>query len=92
MNVPVYCDDKVECKATHPALLDTNPDNNIEVPPRNWNIPKSDPSPVRRSVLGNGLEEVRWDLAQVPRRKGFWVTARENVTTKIALGNHLGNC
>ena len=35
MNVPVYCDDKVECKATHPALLDTNPDNNIEVPPRN---------------------------------------------------------
>ena len=71
---------EVERKATHPTLLDTKQDDKIEVPPRNQNIPKANLIPVRRIVLGNGLEEVMWELTKVPRRKGFWRTARENVS------------
>ena len=67
MNVPVDYYYKVERKDTHPTPLDTNQDDEIEVPPRNWNIPKSDPNPVRRSVLGSGLKEVRWDSTKLPR-------------------------
>ena len=61
MNVPVYYDYEVDHNATHPTLLDTKQDNKIEFLPRNWNIPKADPNPVRRSVLGSGLEDSRWD-------------------------------
>ena len=80
MNVPVDYDNEVERKATNPALLDIKQDDEIEDPPRNRNISKANQSPVRRGVLESGLEEVRWDLTRVPRRKEFWVTARENVS------------
>ena len=86
MNVPVFYDDKVECKSPHPALLDTKQNDGIKVTPNNQNIPKADPSPVCRSVSGRVIEEVRWHLAQVPRRKGIWVTVKENVTTKKSFG------
>ena len=59
MKVPVYYDDEVDQKATHLALLYTKQDEEIEVLPRNWNTPKADPSPVRRSVLESGLKEAR---------------------------------
>ena len=58
MNVPMYYDDKVEGKATHPKLLDTKKEDDILVPPCNRNITKTDQK--------SGLQEVRWDLAQVP--------------------------
>ena len=90
MNVPVYYDDKVECKSPHPALLDTKQNDGIKVTPNNQTIPKADPSPVCRSVSGRVIEEVRWHLAQVPRRKGIWVTVKENVTKKRVLGNRPG--
>ena len=80
MSVPVDCDYGVDWKATHPTLLGTNQDNEIEVPPQNWNITKSYPSLVRMSVLENGIDEDRWDLARVPRQRGFLGTARENVS------------
>ena len=54
-NVPVDYGDEVEWKATHPALLDINQDNKIEVPPQNGNITKADLSPLCRSVLESGL-------------------------------------
>ena len=66
MNVPVVYDEEVEQKATHPALLDIKQDNEIKVFPQNRNIPKANPSPVWRSVLECGLEEVRWELTRVP--------------------------
>ena len=69
MNISVDYDDEVEQKATHPTLLGIKQDDDIEVPPQNWNIPKADPSPVCRSVLESGLEEARWDSTRVPRRK-----------------------
>ena len=87
MNIPVDYDDGVERKATHPALLDTKNHNNIMVPSCNRNIPKADPNPVRRSVLGSGLEEVRWDSAQIPRQKGLYRTSKENISDKILLNN-----
>ena len=71
INVPVYYDDEVKRKSEHPALLNNRQDNKIKVPTCNRSIPKSDPSPVRRSVLGGDLEEVRWGLTQVPQQKGF---------------------
>ena len=77
MNFTVEYDAGVERKATCPTLLYTKQDNNIKVLPRNWNITKVDPSPMRRSMLENGIEEVRWDLVQVPQQKGILITARE---------------
>ena len=52
MNVHVDYVDKVDCKATHPALLYTNHYNEIKVLPRNHDIIKADSSLVRRSMLG----------------------------------------
>ena len=77
MNVPVDYDDEVECKATHPVLLGTKQDKEIKVPPCNRNIPKADPSPVHRSVLGNGFMELRWDLSRVPQKNEFWGSTRD---------------
>ena len=67
MNVPVYYDYEVDHNATHPTLSDTKQNNKIEFLPRNWNIPKADPSPVRSNVLGNVIKEVRWYMALFPR-------------------------
>ena len=61
MNVTMDYDDEVECKATHPTILDTNEDDDIVFLPHNWNIPKADPNTVHRIVLGSGLKEVRWE-------------------------------
>ena len=69
MNFTVDYDAGVERKATCPTVLDTKHYNKIKVLPHNFNITKVDPNPVRRSMLDNGIEEVRWDLAQVPRQK-----------------------
>ena len=77
MNFSVYYGHGVERKATIPTLLYTKQDNNIKDLPRNWNITKVDPSPLRRSMLENGINEVRCDLAQVSRQKGLLITARE---------------
>ena len=82
MNIPVDYDDEVERKANQPVLLDTNQDDEIDVPPRNQNTHQADPNPVRRSMLDNGIEEVRWDLAQVPRKKGLLITTRETSKQK----------
>ena len=60
MNVPVEYYDKVDHKATYPALLDTKHDDKIRVLPSNRNMPKSNPNQVRRSVLVSGLKEVIW--------------------------------
>ena len=81
-NVPVDNDSKVEQNATHPALLGIKQDDMVEVPPQNRNIPKADPSPVRRSVLESGIKKVRWESTQVPPQKVFWGTARENFIDK----------
>ena len=77
MNVPVGYDDEVYHKATHPVLLETKQYNKIEVPPCNRNIYKANPSLVCRSVLENGIKEVRWDLERVPQRNRFWGSARD---------------
>ena len=71
MNFPMDYDKEVNHKATHPAQLDTKKDDTIVVPNRTRNIPKANPNPVCKSVLGSVLEEVRWDSTQVPRQKGF---------------------
>ena len=86
INFPVDFVDKVDRKDNHPALLVTNQDDDIEVLPRNHNIPKADPSPVRRTVLGNGLNNFMWDLEQVPRRNGFWGSAQ--YITKVNIPPH----
>ena len=71
MNVPVDYDYKVEHKANHPALLEIKQNENIEVPPQNWNILKANPSTVHRSVLESGLKEAIWDSTLLPRPKEF---------------------
>ena len=73
MNFPVDYNNKVEPKATHPAVLDTKQDNMIEVLPRNCNIPKDNPSPVHKSVLGGVLKKLRWDLARVSTKRVLWI-------------------
>ena len=83
MNFPVDYNNKVEPKATHPAVLDTKQDNMIEVLPRNCNIPKDNPSPVHKSVLGGVLKKLRWDLARVSQRNGFWGSAQDITKVNI---------
>ena len=83
MNVPIDYDDKVDHKATRPALLYTKQDNKTEVLPNNWNIPKAYPTLLHRSVLGDGLKKVRFDLEQFPLQNEYWGTAQENISDKI---------
>ena len=82
MNFTVDYDAEVERKATCPTVLDTKHYNKIKVLPHNCNITKVDLNPVRRSMLDNGIEEVRWDFAQVPRKKGLLITTRETSKQK----------
>jgi len=44
MNIPIKCDDDVECKNTHLMLLDNGGDNTVKILPRTWKIPR--PFPV----------------------------------------------
>ena len=66
MNVTIDYDDKVDHKATRPALLYIKQDGETEVLPHNRNIPKAYPTPLHRSFLGNGIKKVRFDLEQFP--------------------------
>ena len=61
MNVPVEYDDDVECKLTHPALLNKGGNDEVAILPPNRKQPEAVPMPVCRSVLRDSLKRVRWD-------------------------------